>query len=121
MRLARAAPRLGDVRNPFGYLLRTLHRITIDIARRRRPHEDLDTAPDLPCVEADAERRAEAARLSRHLGQLSPEQREAVYLREILGMKLREVGEVSGVSTFTAASRHRLAMYRLRQLMGVRA
>lgn len=121
VRLVRAAPRLAEVRNPFGYLLRTVHRITLDMKRQRRTHQDLDTVTTVAFVEPEAENKAEASRLSSLLGRLSPDQREAVYLREILGMKLREVGAATGVSTFTAASRHRQGMSRLRRWLGVKS
>ena len=70
-------------------------------------------------VLADPGTAADAARASRLLLGLPPAQREAVYLRHFAGLSVAEVGDVTGVPTFTAASRYRLGIGRLRKLMGV--
>lgn len=54
-----------------------------------------------------------------HLRKRRPaEQRDAVYLRHIVGLSWAEVGRATGVSLFTAASRGRLGLKRLRKRMG---
>ncbi len=121
-RLAKAAQRgrLGKVRKPFAYLLRMAHSTAIDVLRQRKRHhsQDLEEAAEL--VEPKClERTAEAAQLSRHLTQLAESQRAVVYLRHFVGLSFREIGGVMGIPTFTAASRDRLALRRLRQIMGV--
>lgn len=120
VRIARAAKRLGRVKKPFGYLLRTAHRASIDVLRRRRRHaaEGEETLATL-FVESDPVRAADASRLSRVLTELAPAQREVVYLKHFAGLKLREIGAATGVPTFTAASRYRLAVERLKKLLGV--
>ena len=42
-----------------------------------------------------------------------------MFLRHFMGMSFREMAAVTAVPTFTAASRYRLAMRRLRRLIGV--
>lgn len=121
IRLARAAERgrLAGVRKPFAYLLRIAHSAAVDAVRQRTRHQgsELHEVPEL--LEADLERAAEAGRLSRHLARLPQGQRAVVYLRHFVELRFREIGEVMGIPTFTAASRYRLALRRLRQLMGV--
>ncbi len=119
VRLARCAPDLTEVRRPFDYLLTMAHRAAIDAFRGRRPTEDLETAA-LVVSETDPERAAEAAKLSQVLGKLNPIQREVIYLKHFMGLTFRAIGTVTEVSTFTAASRYRLAIRHLRRLMEVR-
>jgi DNA-directed RNA polymerase specialized sigma24 family protein len=46
-------------------------------------------------------------------------QREAIWLHLFAGCTFAEVARVAGVPTFTAASRFRLGVARLRRLMGI--
>lgn len=121
VRLARAAERgrLGKVRKPFAYLLRMAHSAAVDALRQRKRHQadELDEAPEL--FEADLDRATEARRLSRHLIELPEGQRAVVYLKHFVELPFREIGGVMGIPTFTAASRYRLALSRLRRMMGV--
>ena len=55
------------------------------------------------------------------MAKLTPEQREVVYLRHFCDLTFSEIGKMLGISLFTAASRHRLALNRLRRCMGVEA
>lgn len=55
------------------------------------------------------------------LSRLPAEQREVVFLHAIEGLTFREVGRVAGVSTFTAASRYRLALGRMRAILAAPA
>jgi len=121
VRLVRRPPALGRVRDPLAYLRRMTHRVSIDLFRKRacRPEESLEV---LRFVEAEAgspERRIDAERASRHLQALPAAQREAIYLRHFAGCSFAEIGRATGVPTFTAASRYRLGMRRLRRLTGV--
>jgi RNA polymerase sigma factor (sigma-70 family) len=67
--------------------------------------------------EEDPEGGLDRKRVVALTSRLSPKQREVVYLRHFEGLSFREIGEVLGIPTFSAASRHRLAMRRLRKLM----
>lgn len=118
VRLARGAGRLGGVRQPRAWLLRIAHRAAIDLVRRRRPTETLDAAACELVAAADGATRAETAELEQALRALPAPQRTAIGLRYLLGLSLREIGRVTGVPTFTAASRCRLGLARLRLLFG---
>jgi len=118
VRLATNTGRYAGVRNPRSYLLRMAHNVAVDTASRRR-HDPLpDEAPSLVTVEP-VDDLIDGRRASRLLLELPEKQREVVYLRQFAGLSFREIATVCGVSLFTAASRHRLAMNRMRKLMGV--
>jgi RNA polymerase sigma-70 factor (ECF subfamily) len=118
VRLARSGAKLSRVRDPRAYLLRMAHNAAVDIAVRRR-HEPLDEAIP-PLIESDrVESRIDGKRVSGLVVSLPAAQREAVFLREFAGLTFRQIAEVCGIPLFTAASRHRLGIRRLRQLMGV--
>ncbi len=118
VRLAQTGADLGRVRSPRAYLLAMAHRSAVDILRRRRGEVALDDAFLEPVAE-DREAETDAARLSELLRRLPPAQREAVYLRHFQELSFAEIGSVTGVPMFTAASRCRLGLHRLRRLMGV--
>ena len=108
---------LKDVKNPQAYLLSIAHRTVVDIWRKRSEHsyedEIIDTREDerVSLPEKTAVNQAMAA--------LSPEQRAAVYLREIEGMSFKETARVMNTNIFTAASRCRLGLKRLKKLLEV--
>ncbi len=114
---ARAAPRT-KVRRPRAYLLAIARSTAIDRLRARRPVEPAD---DL-LLEAPADDpvgRVDSATASRYLRRLPRSQREAVYLRYFAELSFAEIGRVTGVSLFTAASRCRLGLRKLRLWMEV--
>ncbi len=117
LRLARGGRRLGTVRSPLAYLLRMAHNAAVDTRSRHHretPWED----PEL-VVSEGLDAAIDGRTASRLLLQLPAGQREAVFLRQFVGLTFREIGAVCEVSLYTAASRHRLAIRRLRNLMGV--
>lgn len=120
VRLARSRDALLEIRDPRGWLLRVAHRLAVDAARRssRRPGESLDEHPDLLAPSSDEASAADASRATALLSRLSAPQREVVYLRHFAEMTFSEIGRSLGIPTFTAASRYRLALFRLRRLMG---
>lgn len=122
VKLAAHRNRLGQVRRPRAYLLAMARSAAIDRIRSDRgsdrsgePSEDLL----LEAPASDPAARAEARRATRHLRRLPLEQREAVYLRHFAELSFAEIGRLTGVSLFTAASRYRLGLARLRRWMGV--
>ena len=121
VRLARSAEQgqLKKVRDPRAYLLAMTHRAAIDTLRQRRKHHAADVSEMVDFVQASDEHQADAARLSTHLARLPEGQRTVVYLKHFLGMTFREIGSALRIPTFTAASRYRLALGRLRQHMGL--
>ena len=122
VRLAAARHRLSSVKDPLAYLRRMTHRAAIDIHRKRsrRREEPIEDCHYLECDEPSAERRAEAERVSRLLSELPPAQRETIFLRDVAGCTLAEIGRATGVPVFTAASRYRLGIRKLRDLLGVK-
>lgn len=118
VKLAARPPRLTEIRRPRAYLLSMVRSIALDRVRRRRQVE----APEDCLLEApasDPESSVEAGNVSRHLHRLPRSQREAVYLRFFAELSFADIGRVTGVSLFTAASRCRLGLAKLRHLMGV--
>lgn len=121
VRLAVARTGLGSVADPRAYLRRMVHRAAVDVHRRRTKRRE---TPITECRlvesgEPSPERQAEAQRISELLGRLPAAQRETIYLRHFGGCSFAEIGRATGVPTFTAASRFRNGMRRLRQLVGV--
>lgn len=119
VRLAGMGSDLLGVRDLVAYLGAMVHREAIDVARRRAARGesseiDVDALLSVqPDVEADADRR----RAAEQVAALPAEQREVVVLHLWGGLKFREIGRATGVSTFTAASRYRLATGRIRRAM----
>lgn len=101
------------------YLLRMAKTIAVGNHRRRKPSEPLEEAALVVTTEADPERSVDASRLSGHLHALSPKLRAVVYLHSFLEYPFRQVGSVLGIPMFTAASRYRLAVERLKKMMEV--
>jgi RNA polymerase sigma-70 factor (ECF subfamily) len=72
----------------------------------------------LTAADQDLDRRADASKISATLGQLPAAQRLVIYLRHFTDCTYSEIGTILGVPTFTAASRYRLGVARLRKLLG---
>jgi len=117
LRLLEGRGALSEVRSPKSYLFAMVHRAAVDVHRRRSREVDVDVAL-LESARGEGEHRAEAARLSALVGGLPEGQRDAVYLRCYAGLSFSEIGTVTGTSLFTAASRYRLGISRLRFLVG---
>ena len=119
VRLASRRHDLKDISSPGVWLLTVTHRAAIDLTRRRavRAAEPIGNADLVAGRGNDPHRDAEAARLSGALSRLPAPQREAVSLRHLAGHSFREIAAITGVPTFTAASRCRLGLARLRQLL----
>ena len=118
-RLAAAPERLRRARRPRTYLLTMAHNAAVEALRRQRRTRPLEEAPNLVENGPDLVLRGDASRVSKLLLELPPPQRATVYLRHFIGLSFSEIGSVFGVSLFTAASRYRLAIQRLRRLLGV--
>jgi RNA polymerase sigma-70 factor (ECF subfamily) len=120
VRLASRRGELRRVEKPLIWLLAVTHNAAVDAARRnaRRRTEPLESAAHVAASGLDPERMAAASETSRALAELPAPQREAVLLHHVAGYSFREIAAITGVPAFTAASRCRLALARLRQLMG---
>jgi len=119
LRLVEKRDALAGVRDPASWLLAVAHRIALNVARRerRRAAEPLERCAFVEAPSGDAARRLDAERASTLLAQLPPAQREAIYLHDFAGCTFSEIGTIAGVPTFTAASRYRLGVGKLRRLM----
>ena len=119
VRLTRSGARLAGVRRPRAYLLAMAHRAALDLLRRRRRTEPVSDALLAPAA-ADPAAAADAERVTALLRRLPDAQREAVFLRHFAGLSFAEIGIATGVPVFTAASRYRLGLARLRGFLGVK-
>lgn len=119
LRVVEARDRLGGVKEPFPWLLGLSHQVAVDVARRsqRRATVPLDDVVFLAEAERDHATPIDAARVSRLLEQLPAAQRDAIYLRHFEECTFAGIGRITGVPAFTAASRHRLGIGRLRRLL----
>jgi len=123
VRLARFRERLPAVRDPLAYLRRMARGVAVDLHRRRLRTKELplEECDLLEAPDETPERQLEARRVSRFLLELPAVQREAIYLRHFAGCSFAEIGRATSVPTFTAASRYRLGMKRLRRKTGVQS
>jgi RNA polymerase sigma-70 factor (ECF subfamily) len=119
VRIAGLGQRLARVRNPRAWLLTVTHRTAVDLTRRkaRRRPQVIETCAFLTAVTADGDRALDAKRASRLLAELPASQRTVIYLRHFASCTFAEVGRIVGVPKFTAASRYRAGIARLRRLM----
>jgi len=119
VRLAEQRDRLRRVKDPRSWLLAVSRRLALDVLRRRRrrPSEPLEEAELVTASGVNLDRAVDAARASALLAALPAHHREVVYLRHYADCTFAAIGRVVGVPTFTAASRYRLAMARLRRSM----
>jgi RNA polymerase sigma-70 factor, ECF subfamily len=119
VRVVDQGPRLAKVRKPKAWLLTVTHRAAVDVTRRRhrRRAESLEDCQFLTARSVDGSRQVDAARASRLLAELPPPQRDAVYLRHFADCTFAEIAQIVGVPKFTAASRYRAGIRKLRRLM----
>jgi RNA polymerase sigma-70 factor (ECF subfamily) len=118
VRLAEQGERLREVRDPRPWLMAVAHHVALDATRRRRKSEPLESCRFLEATSGNAERRVDARRANALLAALPPAQRAVIYLRHYADCTFAEIGRITGVPTFTAASRYRLGIEKLRDCMG---
>jgi RNA polymerase sigma-70 factor, ECF subfamily len=122
VKLAGRRTDLSRVRRPRAYLLAMARSAALDRRRGRVPRpeaEDRLLEEADPNAMPDPHGRADARLADRWLRRLPLDQREAIYLRYYAELSFAEIGRVTGVSLFTAASRCRLGLAKLRRQMGV--
>ena len=119
VRVVEQGPRLAKVKNPKAWLLTVTHRAAIDVTRRRRRREaePIEEFPYLTAADGSSERILDAAQVSVLLAGLPESVRDIIYLKHFAGCTFAEIGEIVGVPKFTAASRYRNGVSKLRQLM----
>ena len=119
LKVATTGAPLLAVRHPANYLHRILRAAWIDDRRRPATHWEEQADPESNPPTSDYYAATEdAIDVSRMLVQLPVVQREIVMLHLIEGFSFREAGRITGASIFTAASRYRVALERLREMMG---
>ncbi len=117
LRLARGRRKLAEVENLDAYVFTVARNEAARLAarRRRRQHEPL-AAESLFCMPADdAERRELAEQMAAAVGRLSPEQREAVELKNYAGLTFQQIAEVTGTPQGTVATRYRAALAKMQE------
>ena len=121
VRVVEQGRRLVKVKNPKAWLLTVTHRAAIDVTRRRRRREaePIEEFPYLTAADGNSERMLDAAQVSVLLAGLPETHRDVIYLKHFAGCTFTEIGEIVGVPKFTAASRYRNGVSKLRQLMEV--
>jgi RNA polymerase sigma-70 factor (ECF subfamily) len=119
VRLAEQGERLARVKNPKAWLLTVAHRAAVDVTRRRKRRRagPLEDCPLLTAAAVDGDRAVDALRASRLLASLPAGQRDAIFLRHFAECSFAEIGAIVGVPKFTAASRYRSGIAKLRKLM----
>ena len=117
VKLSAVGAGLLGVRHPAGYLHRMLHTTWTDACRRAITGERVveRAAVDVEWARPPFETSID---VTRALDELPAEQREVIVLHVVEGFSFREVGRLTGVSLFTAAGRYRLAVRRMRKLLG---
>jgi RNA polymerase sigma-70 factor (ECF subfamily) len=118
VKLATAGAPLLGVRRPASYLHRMLWTSWVDEQRLRtaRAEDPIDNAASANAGNRNAgdEERFD---IELALSALPPALREIVVLHIVVGFSFREAGRIVGVGTFTAASRYRLAIARMRKTL----
>jgi len=118
VRVVEQGSKLASVRNPRTWLLTVTRRIAVDHMRRksRRSANPLDEYPFLTAADGHSERMLDAAQVSVLMSALPETSREVLYLRHFMGCTFSEIGAILGVPKFTAASRYRNGIEKLRKL-----
>jgi len=109
--------RVEDLR---AYLFQAARRQALMMLRARRRHDREAAAAQVSWVDPDAclpDDRALALDIDRALRSLPSEQREMIALHLCEGFSFREIAELCPIPQNTAASRYRLALARLRELL----
>ncbi len=112
-------PMPGDVRDPRGWLLRSLHHLSVDRVRRRdsrsRTTDRLAAESlDLFAPAADPDEASFRRELASALGELPEDQRAVVHLKLWEGRTFEQIATLLDIPLNTAASRHRYALEKLR-------
>lgn len=119
VKLATTGADLLAIRKPASYLHGMLRAVWVDAWRRQAQAGEQRLVED--GTESSGRRGSDetaALDVERALGQLPDEQREVIELHLVEGFSFREIGRMTGVSMWTATGRYRLAVGRLRHLLG---
>ena len=103
--------------NEAHYLRRAVRNECYSALRRRRAQGDAVAAAALVEPVVEAHRPEERIALERAMRELSPDQREVVYLHVFEGLTFQEVADAADASINTVAARYRYALAKLRQIL----
>lgn len=115
---------IDGVADPRAWLLAIARREALNALRadgRLRRRERRAATDGRGSAAADGERLAPADGVGEAVDALPRRLREVVVLKHVLGLTFDQVGEALGINRNTAASRHRVAVERLRRALGVEA
>jgi RNA polymerase sigma-70 factor (ECF subfamily) len=120
LKLAWQPDLLAGVREERAFLLRLVHNVSIDRVRRRetreRSYERLAReTTSLFALAPDPDEQAFRDALSKALSELPAEQRAVVHLKLWEGLTFEAIAEALGIPLYTAASRYRYGLDKLRQ------
>lgn len=114
----------------LAWVMRIARNAALDHLRSRKKWQDVsDTAgedglsfwellpDDAPAIDEALHCREQSDWLDECIGQLPPEQREVLLLRQDAELTFREIGELTGCSINTALGRMRYALLNLRKIM----
>ena len=120
VRLARYVGRRRFIRDPKAFAFRCAHNEASRFWKKRllRRDEEMAFRPELASMLFQGPDKPSEIRLGDALAALSAEQREVILLKDFEGLTFRDIGSACGISTHTAASRHRYGMARLREFFG---
>ena len=114
VKIARNRRSVAKARNLKAYLVRMARNEAINVMNRRKRNVSLDVEEEdwlLPAEDGD---QALTHDLARALASLPEDQRIAVVMKVYQGMTFQEMGNALGIPQFTAASRYRYGIQRLR-------
>jgi len=119
VKVATTGAELLAVHKPANYLHRILRTAWIDGHRRAASRWEIQADPEsIPPALDNGNVTQGAIDVMRMIERLPDLLREIVMLHLIEGFSFREAGRITGVSMFTAASRYRLALGQLREMVG---
>ena len=123
LKLARRRKTLAVIQKPRNYILQITQRLGIDFYRTRQRRKKREEPIEFlePLFLESQTSHDDRIQLHNAIAKLHRKQREVLYLRYFLGFSFSEIAEVTDMNLFTAAGRCRLAVQRLRMLLGKRA
>ena len=124
VKMLKMGNRVLQIESYNGYLRRAVRNECYEIIKKRNLSKGIvEKLSSKPIIENSDEKEAneeERELLEGVIKELAPEQREVLHMKVFEDKTLSEIGEMTGVSTNTAASRYRYAMDKLREILFLR-
>jgi RNA polymerase sigma-70 factor, ECF subfamily len=120
LKLARKRQTLATIQKPRSYILQITQRLGIDFYRTRQRRMKREEPIEFlePLFLDSQTSHDDRIQLHNAIAKLHRKQREILYLRYFLGLSFSEIAAVTDMNLFTAAGRCRVAVQRLRMLLG---